>query len=356
MPFSVLSFVLSRQFAAKEGIASSSRQNFYGLLGGLLGSNPVGLGVTVALANQEASQIPVIPPPSLSAIDPSSAAPGATQTVTLTGSNFLVGASVNVRNTLVSVSNINVLSDTKMTALFTIDPTASGSVDVSVTTDSGFSESLQFAIASTSSPPNITSVSPATGIAGSPGINVTLTGSGFVPGPATSASQLTASDPAITITQVNVASATQLTAVLNIGASASIGSATLTVTNPGGATATIPFTVFGLPTLTSITPTNAVQGTTVPVNLIGTNFVPGTTNVNSQTSDVTVSNVVTGSGSASTTFIAATFTIKDSAQTGTVNISVSTPGGATAPIPFTITKSASSSAPEMAKSKASSSP
>jgi hypothetical protein len=56
--FNVLSFVLSQQIAAKEGITDPARQNFYGLLGGVLGSNPVGLGVTVALANQEAEDNP----------------------------------------------------------------------------------------------------------------------------------------------------------------------------------------------------------------------------------------------------------------------------------------------------------
>lgn len=56
--FNVLSFVLSQQIAAREGITDPARQNFYGLLGGVLGSSPVGLGVTVALANQEAEDTP----------------------------------------------------------------------------------------------------------------------------------------------------------------------------------------------------------------------------------------------------------------------------------------------------------
>jgi len=56
--FNVLSFVLSQQIAAREGITDPTRQNFYGLLGGVLGSSPVGLGVTVALANQEAEDTP----------------------------------------------------------------------------------------------------------------------------------------------------------------------------------------------------------------------------------------------------------------------------------------------------------
>ena len=63
MPFfNALSFVLAQQLAANtEGITDPARQTFYGVLGGVLGSSPVGLGVTLALANQEAQQNP---PPS----------------------------------------------------------------------------------------------------------------------------------------------------------------------------------------------------------------------------------------------------------------------------------------------------
>jgi hypothetical protein len=64
--FNVLSFVLSQQIAAREGITDPARQNFYGLLGGVLGSNPVGLGVTVALANKEAEDTP--PPRQVTAL------------------------------------------------------------------------------------------------------------------------------------------------------------------------------------------------------------------------------------------------------------------------------------------------
>ena len=58
MPFfNVLSFVVSQQLAADEGITDPARRTFYGLLGGIL-ATPVGLGVTLALANQEAEQNP----------------------------------------------------------------------------------------------------------------------------------------------------------------------------------------------------------------------------------------------------------------------------------------------------------
>jgi hypothetical protein len=60
MPFfNALSFVLAQQLAANaEGITDPARQTFYGVLGGVLGSSPVGLGLTLALANQEAQRNP----------------------------------------------------------------------------------------------------------------------------------------------------------------------------------------------------------------------------------------------------------------------------------------------------------
>jgi hypothetical protein len=55
MAFNMIGGVVAMELAANEGI-SVQRQPFYLLLGAMLGSSPVGLGVTLALANQEAEQ------------------------------------------------------------------------------------------------------------------------------------------------------------------------------------------------------------------------------------------------------------------------------------------------------------
>jgi hypothetical protein len=54
---SILSGIVTRQYALNEGLDP----NKYLLLGWVMGSQPIGLGVTLALANQEADQLP--PPP-----------------------------------------------------------------------------------------------------------------------------------------------------------------------------------------------------------------------------------------------------------------------------------------------------
>ena len=58
MAFNPTMFAVTDLVAAKGGITSPQRQIFYGLLGGALGASPVGLGVTLALANREAQQTP----------------------------------------------------------------------------------------------------------------------------------------------------------------------------------------------------------------------------------------------------------------------------------------------------------
>lgn len=52
---SLLSGIVTRQYAVNEGLPDPNK---YLLLGWMLGSRPVGLGVTLALANQEAEQLP----------------------------------------------------------------------------------------------------------------------------------------------------------------------------------------------------------------------------------------------------------------------------------------------------------
>jgi hypothetical protein len=88
-------------------------------------------------------------------------------------------------------------------------------------------------------------------------------------------------------------------------------------------------------TLTSISPASGVQGTTVPVTLTGTNFVAGST--------VTVSNpgiAVSGVTVVSATEITATFTIAPSAALGAANVSVTTGGGTSGTVSFTVTNAA----------------
>jgi hypothetical protein len=86
------------------------------------------------------------------------------------------------------------------------------------------------------------------------------------------------------------------------------------------------------PTLTSIVPNTGLRGTAVPVTLTGTNLT-GAFAVNITGTGVTVSNLVV----VSATSVTATFTITNTAPATARNVTVSTPGGVTNAVTFTVT-------------------
>ncbi len=86
------------------------------------------------------------------------------------------------------------------------------------------------------------------------------------------------------------------------------------------------------PTLTSISPNSGLRGTAVPVTLTGTNLT-GAFLINVTGTGVTVSNLVV----VSATSVTATFTIATAALTTARNVTVSTPGGVSNAVTFTVT-------------------
>jgi hypothetical protein len=86
------------------------------------------------------------------------------------------------------------------------------------------------------------------------------------------------------------------------------------------------------PTLTSIAPNTGLRGTAVPVTLTGTNLT-GAFAVTITGTGVTVSSLTV----VNDTTVTATFTIANLAATGARSVRVSTPGGITNPVTFTVT-------------------
>jgi hypothetical protein len=324
--FNVVSFVLSQQLAAREGITDPQRQNFFGLLGGVMGSTPVGLGVTLALANQEAQQTVSDVAPAVSAISPSSGAVGSSVPVTITGTNFRNGARVATDNADVTVTNVVVVNDKEITATLVIAGSASaGSAGVSVTTAGGTSAPVQFAI--TLEPPVITSISPSSGAPGS-SVPVTITGTNLNQG------ALQTDNANVTVSNVVVASDTQITATLVIAAATAPGIVSVFVsTGTGGPSGAIVFTITsGAPTITSITPSVTGVGHSVPVLITGSNFSAGATVSVGATPPVTVSNV----NVVSSTQILATFTISNITGVSTATVTVTTSQGTSTPVVLTM--------------------
>jgi hypothetical protein len=173
--------------------------------------------------------------------------------------------------------------------------------------------------------PSVSAIAPL-GSAPGAAVQVTLTGTGFAAPASINAG------PDIGISNLVVASATQITALFTVAASAIPGPAAVTITVPDGTTGAIAFTIYPpAPSLVSVTPGSAVAGSSLQVTLAGTNFANPTT-VNAGPG-IAVTNV----SLISSTQISGTFTVSQSATPGTNNLAVSTAGGTSNSLPFTIT-------------------
>lgn len=119
------------------------------------------------------------------------------------------------------------------------------------------------------------------------------------------------------------------TLVATIGATVSGGTI-------GGAVTTAAFTIQApVPTLTSASAANWVTSSspsTYTETLTGTGFAPGATTVGLSATGVTVNNVSV----TSTTSLTATFTVAANAAVGQQNLTVSTVGGTSAPLTYTL--------------------
>jgi Coenzyme PQQ synthesis protein D (PqqD)/IPT/TIG domain len=272
--------------------------------------------------------------PTLTSVLPNQGTRGSTVAVTLTGTNFVVGATtVAVGGGGVTVTNVVVGSSTSLTATFVLDAAATeGPRMVTVTTAGGTSDAQTFTVSLPAPPapvaPTLTSVAPNQGIRGTT-VAVTLTGTNFVVG----ATTVAVGGGGVTVNNVVVGSSTSLTASFVLDPAATEGPRTVTVTTAGGTSGAQTFAInLPPPTLSSVSPNQGTLGTTVPVTLTGTNFVVGATTVNVSGAGVTVNNVVVGSS----TSLTANLVLDPAAAAGARTVTVTTAGGTSGPQTFTI--------------------
>lgn len=178
-------------------------------------------------------------PPVLSSIAPNGGVQGTNVSVTLTGSQFLAGATVAVGGAGVSVTNVAVASSTRMTATFTITATAAtGSHSVTVGTSAGTSAAQSFTVtAPVSVKPALSSLAPSGARRGALA-TVTLRGSNF-----TTPATVNVPGGGVTASNVVVANSTTATATFRISRIAARGTRNVTVTTVTGTSNALPFSV-----------------------------------------------------------------------------------------------------------------
>jgi len=178
------------------------------------------------------------PAPTVSGLSPASATAGsASQTLTITGTNFISSSTVTFNG---SSQAATFVSATQLTiSLTAADQAAAGNYAVVVSNPSpggGSSSPVNFTV--NNPVPTVTAISPATVSIGAAAQTLTVTGTNFV-----STSTATFNGVAVTPT---VVSATQLTVPLTAANQAAAGSFPIVVTNPspgGGSSAPIGFVV-----------------------------------------------------------------------------------------------------------------
>jgi hypothetical protein len=207
-----------------------------------------------------------VAPPRLNFVTPAAGLPGATVNVTLGGNNFASGATVQA-GAGITASNVTVVNASQITATLAIAPnTAPGPRNITVGTTLGFSNALTFTVSAppvapppvnpppppinpppppinpppppSGTAPTITSVTPASGKAGSTQ-GVKIMGANLTSG----ATVTVAGGAGITVTNVKLANPTEIDANFVIPAGAAVGPQTVTVTTPGGTSNSLTFTV-----------------------------------------------------------------------------------------------------------------
>jgi hypothetical protein len=268
------------------------------------------------------------PTPTITVISPATTVAGSGGfTLTITGTNFVNGSVVRWNG---SDRTTGFVSSTVLTATIPAsDVATAGTASVTVFNPApggGTSNTATFTITNPS--PTISSISPATAVAGSGGFTLTITGTNFVN---SAKVRWNGSDRPTTFV-----SSTRLEAAIPASDVATAGTANVTVFNPapgGGESGAATFTITNpAPTISSISPATAVAGSGgFTLTITGTNFVN--------------SSVVRWNGSdRPTTFVSSTrleaaIPASDVATAGTANVTVFNPtpgGGESGAVTFTI--------------------
>lgn len=220
----------------------------------------------------------VIPTPTVTGISPANGPVSGGTEVTITGTKLTGTTSVTFDG--IAATAFSVASDTSITA--TTPAHVAGSVDAVVTTPGG-AATVTYTYEEIVLPaPTVTSMDPATGVAGEQLTGVSITGENFVMGTTPTVWLAKSGETNMTATDVTVVSSTTITCTLSLSPyEATIpGQWNLGVQNEDGqyGLKSAAFAITNPPlTVTSIEPSTGQNGTTIDiVKVTGTNFGFGT--------------------------------------------------------------------------------
>ncbi len=292
-------------------------------------TNPTPGGGTSNSASFSVSAAPN-PVPMITSLVPNSATAGGVAFSLIVNGTNLISTSVVNFNGSPRATTFN--SGGQVTAAITAaDIAAAGSASITVTNPApggGTSAAATFAI---NNPfPTVTSVSPASGIAGGAAFTLTVNGTGFNSGSVVNFNHI-----ARVTTFVN---STQVTAAILASDIAASGTFQINVTNaaPGGGTSTnnVTFQVNNpVPAISSLSPTGTAAGSTAfTLTINGTGFVTGAT--------MSFGGVTRGTTFVNSTQVTAAILPSDVATAGTPAVIVTNPtpgGGASNSVNFNVT-------------------
>jgi hypothetical protein len=280
--------------------------------------------VPVAAAGGVSSQaaLGVTPPTSaITSLSPSSAVTGsAAFTLTINGTNFTSDAISYWGSTVLATTYI---SATQLTAAVPASLIAApGAASVSVSSSAGTSNSAIFTI--NSSLPTITSMSPTSALNSSASFTLTVNGSNFLPG--AGATVVRWNGTVLTTTYI---SSTQVTAFVPVNLIPYSGTLWVVMISSNGMSSHLIFTINpAQPVISGLDPESASSGTGAFTLTVDGNYFDSTAVVNWGSTPL----VLTYSGSR----LMATVPASLIATAGTVNITVTSDGGTSAPVSFTV--------------------
>ena len=223
------------------------------------------------------SALEVFSGPTIESLSVASVKQDTTTNITLTGTNFLSGATIGVSGAGVIVSNATVVSETE--AVFTLSTNSTAPIelrDVTLTNPDGGLVVLPAAleIEIKDPPPQLSSVAPEALSQGETAV-FTLTGADFLDGASVSVAGID-----LTVTNTEFVSSTTINIEVQATQTASILSRNVTVTNPDGQFDTLAnaLNVTGILELTAMAPNQLVLGQeNFQTTLTGQGLMPGMT-------------------------------------------------------------------------------